>query len=137
MIHDFIFGFFLLKVDCEWSEWSIGECSVSCGGGTRIDTRDKVVEEEILERNIKVRAQEIISDRKLAKDYSHIKSGTKITSEDLDKISDYIIDVPTTHPKVFPLLASISLQLLAYHLAVLRGCDIDQPRNLAKSVTVE
>ena len=47
---------------------------------------DKSVEEEILERNIKVRAQEIISDRKLAKDYSHIKSGTKITSEDLDKI---------------------------------------------------
>ena len=58
-------------------------------------------------------------------------------SEDLEKISDYIIDVPTTHPKVFPLLASISLQLLAYHLAVLRECDIDQPRNLAKSVTVE
>ena len=58
-------------------------------------------------------------------------------SEDLEKISDYIIDVPTTHPKVFPLLASISLQLLAYHLAVLRDCHIDQPRNLAKSVTVE
>ena len=58
-------------------------------------------------------------------------------SEDLEKISDYIIDVPTTHPKVFPLLASISLQLLAYHLAVLRGCNVDQPRNLAKSVTVE
>ena len=47
---------------------------------------DKVVEEEILERNIKIRAQEIISDRKLAKDYSNIKSGSKITSEDLDKI---------------------------------------------------
>ena len=58
-------------------------------------------------------------------------------SEDLEKISDYIIDVPTTHPKVFPLLASISLQLLAYHLAVLRECNVDQPRNLAKSVTVE
>ena len=58
-------------------------------------------------------------------------------SEDLENISDYIIDVPTTHPKVFPLLASISLQLLAYHLAVLRKCDVDQPRNLAKSVTVE
>ena len=58
-------------------------------------------------------------------------------SEDLEKISDYIIDVPTTHPKVFPLLASISLQLLAYHLAVLRECHVDQPRNLAKSVTVE
>ena len=58
-------------------------------------------------------------------------------SEDLEKISDYIIDVPTTHPKEFPLLASISLQQIAYHLAVLRECDIDQPRNLAKSVTVE
>ena len=58
-------------------------------------------------------------------------------SKDLEKISDHIIDVPTTHPKVFPLLASISLQLLAYHLAVLRECHVDQPRNLAKSVTVE
>ena len=60
----------------------------------------------------------------------------KRTSE-LEKVSDYIIDVPSTHPKVFPILSSVSLQLLAYHLAVLRGCDIDQPRNLAKSVTVE
>ena len=58
-------------------------------------------------------------------------------TEELEKISNYIIDVPNTHPKVFPLLASISLQLLAYHLAVLRKCDVDQPRNLAKSVTVE
>jgi glucosamine--fructose-6-phosphate aminotransferase (isomerizing) len=58
-------------------------------------------------------------------------------TEELEKISNYIIDVPTTHPKVFPLLASIALQLLAYHLAVLRKCDVDQPRNLAKSVTVE
>ena len=56
---------------------------------------------------------------------------------ELEKVSDYIIDVPSTHPKVFPILSSVSLQLLAYHLAVLRGCDIDQPRNLAKSVTVE
>jgi len=47
---------------------------------------DKVVEEEILERNIKIRAQEIISDRKLAKDYANTKSGNKISSEDLDKI---------------------------------------------------
>ena len=60
----------------------------------------------------------------------------KRTSE-LEKVSDYIIDVPSTHPKVFPILSSVSLQLLAYHLAVLRECDIDQPRNLAKSVTVE
>ena len=60
----------------------------------------------------------------------------KRTSE-LEKVSDYIIDVPSTHPKVFPILSSISLQLLAYHLAVLRDCNVDQPRNLAKSVTVE
>ncbi len=58
-------------------------------------------------------------------------------TKDLMKISDYIIDVPVTHPRIFPLLASIALQLLAYHLAVLRGCHVDQPRNLAKSVTVE
>ena len=50
-------------------------------------------------------------------------------------MSDYLIDVPTAHPKIFPILASVSLQLLAYHLAVLRGCDVDQL--LAKSVTVE
>ena len=56
---------------------------------------------------------------------------------ELEKVSDYIIDVPSTHPKVFPILSSISLQLLAYYLAVLRECDVDQPRNLAKSVTVE
>ena len=58
-------------------------------------------------------------------------------TKDLIKISDYIIDVPLTHPRIFPILASIQLQLLAYHLAVLRGCDVDRPRNLAKSVTVE
>ena len=56
---------------------------------------------------------------------------------ELEKVSDYIIDVPSSHPKVFPILSSISLQLLAYHLAVLRDCNVDQPRNLAKSVTVE
>lgn len=58
-------------------------------------------------------------------------------TKDLTELSDYIIDVPSTHPKIFPILSSIALQLLAYHLAVLRGCDVDQPRNLAKSVTVE
>ena len=54
-----------------------------------------------------------------------------------DKLSDYLIVVPSTHAGIFPILVSIPLQLLAYHLAVLRGCNIDQPRNLAKSVTVE
>jgi len=58
-------------------------------------------------------------------------------SKDLEKLSDYIIKIPQCPPSVFPILASIPLQLLAYHLAVLRGCDVDMPRNLAKSVTVE
>ena len=59
-------------------------------------------------------------------------------TNELNKVSDYIIEVPkANHPRIFPILASISLQLLAYKLAVLRECDIDRPRNLAKSVTVE
>ena len=59
-------------------------------------------------------------------------------TNELKKVSDYIIEVPkSSHPRIFPLLASISLQLLAYQLAVLRECHIDRPRNLAKSVTVE
>ena len=62
---------------------------------------------------------------------------TNKRTKELKEISDYIIDVPATHPRIFPLLGSIALQLLAYHLAVLRGCHVDQPRNLAKSVTVE
>ena len=50
---------------------------------------------------------------------------------------DHIIQVPQTIPCLLPVLTSIPLQLLAYHAAVQRGCDVDQPRNLAKSVTVE
>ena len=50
---------------------------------------------------------------------------------------DHLIKVPQTLPWLQPVLTSIPLQLLAYHFAVLRGCDVDQPRNLAKSVTVE
>jgi len=51
--------------------------------------------------------------------------------------SDYIIVVPPTKEMFSPLLEVIPLQLLSYHIAVRRGCDVDQPRNLAKSVTVE
>ncbi len=51
--------------------------------------------------------------------------------------ADHVIYVPETLPMLQPLLTVIPLQLLAYHIAVLRGCDVDQPRNLAKSVTVE
>ncbi|HUF76297.1 MAG TPA: glutamine--fructose-6-phosphate transaminase (isomerizing) [Longimicrobiales bacterium] len=53
-----------------------------------------------------------------------------------DKV-DYMIKVPHTIPCLLPVLTTVPLQLLAYHTAVFRGCDVDQPRNLAKSVTVE
>ena len=51
--------------------------------------------------------------------------------------SDHIIELPPAPELLVPLLEIIPLQLLAYHIAVRRGCDVDQPRNLAKSVTVE
>ena len=63
-----------------------------------------------------------------------------IANEGDEKISyfaDHVIYIPSTSQALTPLLTVIPLQLLAYHIAVLRGCDVDQPRNLAKSVTVE
>jgi glucosamine--fructose-6-phosphate aminotransferase (isomerizing) len=55
----------------------------------------------------------------------------------LDPAQDFLIEVPKSHPLLTPVLMAVPLQLLAYHIAVRRGCDVDQPRNLAKSVTVE
>jgi glucosamine--fructose-6-phosphate aminotransferase (isomerizing) len=55
----------------------------------------------------------------------------------LDRLVDYTIPIPMTHDLLQPIVSIIPLQLLAYHIAVERGCDVDQPRNLAKSVTVE
>ncbi len=63
-----------------------------------------------------------------------------VLSEDdveLKDVVDHVIPIPRTHDSLTPILASVPLQLLAYHIAVLRGCNVDQPRNLAKSVTVE
>ena len=62
-----------------------------------------------------------------------------VTEGDVDvkKMADYTIEIPDTDEAFLPLLATIPLQLLSYHIAVLRGCNVDQPRNLAKSVTVE
>ena len=57
-------------------------------------------------------------------------------SEVVDLVDDVIL-VPRTIPALMPVLTTVPLQLLAYHIAVMRGCDVDQPRNLAKSVTVE
>jgi glucosamine--fructose-6-phosphate aminotransferase (isomerizing) len=53
------------------------------------------------------------------------------------KMADYVIEIPDTEECLVPLLATIPLQLLSYHIAIMRGCNVDQPRNLAKSVTVE
>jgi glucosamine--fructose-6-phosphate aminotransferase (isomerizing) len=55
----------------------------------------------------------------------------------LDPHRDTIIPLPSTSELLTPVVMTIPLQLLAYHIAVRRGCDVDQPRNLAKSVTVE
>jgi glucosamine--fructose-6-phosphate aminotransferase (isomerizing) len=63
-----------------------------------------------------------------------------VISEDnseIAKLSDYTIVIPHCDELLLPILASIPLQLLAYHVALMKGCNVDQPRNLAKSVTVE
>jgi glucosamine--fructose-6-phosphate aminotransferase (isomerizing) len=57
--------------------------------------------------------------------------------QEISKISDYSIKIPSTIEAFGPLLSVIPLQLLSYHIALMRGCNVDQPRNLAKSVTVE
>jgi glucosamine--fructose-6-phosphate aminotransferase (isomerizing) len=58
-------------------------------------------------------------------------------AEEVGKVADYTIPIPATTELLLPILEIVPLQLLAYHIAVRRGCDVDQPRNLAKSVTVE
>jgi glucosamine--fructose-6-phosphate aminotransferase (isomerizing) len=57
--------------------------------------------------------------------------------QEIKKVADYCIEIPNTIEPLTPLLSVIPLQLLSYHIAVMRNCDVDQPRNLAKSVTVE
>ncbi len=64
---------------------------------------------------------------------SVVKEGDTVIRD----LSDYTIEIPDTDEPLTPLLSVIPLQLLSYHIAVMRGCDVDQPRNLAKSVTVE
>ncbi len=62
-----------------------------------------------------------------------------VTEGDVEvkKIADYVIEIPETDEILVPLVSAVPLQLLSYHIAVMRGCNVDQPRNLAKSVTVE
>ena len=61
---------------------------------------------------------------------------TKVDGE-IEELADDVIEIPETIPELQPILSVIPLQLFAYHVAVILGCDVDQPRNLAKSVTVE
>ena len=68
-----------------------------------------------------------------AKIISLVTKGDK----DVKALSDHVIEIPKVTESLVPILASVPLQLLAYHIAVVRGCDVDHPRNLAKSVTVE
>jgi glucosamine--fructose-6-phosphate aminotransferase (isomerizing) len=62
---------------------------------------------------------------------------TDATDGHISAVADHVIRIPKTLPALTPLLHVVPLQLLAYHIAVMRGCDVDMPRNLAKSVTVE
>lgn len=81
---------------------------------------------------------------KIISNIQEVKSrGGKIVSlinngdTDVSGLSDYSLCIPDSDPYLTTILLSVPLQLLAYHIGVLRGCDVDQPRNLAKSVTVE
>ncbi|MDR0574893.1 MAG: glutamine--fructose-6-phosphate transaminase (isomerizing) [Tannerella sp.] len=58
-------------------------------------------------------------------------------NKEIFKLADHVIEIPECHEAISPLLTIIPFQLLSYHIAVMRGCNVDQPRNLAKSVTVE
>ncbi|MBM3734450.1 MAG: glutamine--fructose-6-phosphate transaminase (isomerizing) [Acidobacteria bacterium] len=58
-------------------------------------------------------------------------------AEEISKVSNHVVTIPDANELTLPILEIVPLQLLAYHIAVRRGCDVDQPRNLAKSVTVE
>ena len=63
-----------------------------------------------------------------------------ITTEgdtDISDVANHVIYIPKASSLISPILMAVPMQLLAYHIAVHRGCDVDQPRNLAKSVTVE
>ncbi len=90
-----------------------------------IAPKDKVYEKNISSiEEIKARKGKIIS----------IISGN---SSEIKNISDYHITVPETHEVLMPIVNTVPLQLLAYHAAVIKNCDVDMPKNLAKSVTVE
>ncbi len=90
-----------------------------------ICTRDAAYE-KVMNNMMEVRARR-----------GHIVAVATEGDDDVVRLADHVIYVPQTVPALQPILSVVPLQLLAYHVAVARGCDVDQPRNLAKSVTVE
>ena len=66
-----------------------------------------------------------------------IAIATEGDAADRRDLADHVLEVPSTPELLSPVVVTVPLQLFAYHVAKLRGCDVDQPRNLAKSVTVE
>lgn len=91
-----------------------------------LDTRSRLRYEKMISNVQEVRAREGIVIAVASEGDTHIAD-----------IADHVIYVPELSDYLIPILLPVPLQLLAYHIAVLRGCDVDQPRNLAKSVTVE
>ena len=87
-------------------------------------------EQETYEKTVS-NIQEVIARK--GKIISIVTKGDKLVKE----MSDYCIEIPETMELLTPLISCVPLQLLAYHVAVLRGCNVDKPRNLAKSVSVE
>ena len=74
-------------------------------------------------------------DKKLERILPRVQKPARYT--DVKALSDFSLEIPDTEECLVPLLSSIPLQLLAYHIAIAKGRNVDQPRNLAKSVTVE
>ena len=82
------------------------------------------------------------SYEKIVSNIQEVKARRKIIAivsegDTAKKIADHYIEIPRCDELLVPLLAAVPLQLLSYHIAVMRECNVDQPRNLAKSVTVE
>ena len=89
-------------------------------------------------KNSQIRYEKVVNNVKEVKSRDGIIVSVGLeTDTDLQESSAYFIPIASTNEYLLPILEVIPLQLLAYHIAVRRGCDIDQPRNLAKSVTVE
>ena len=87
--------------------------------------------------SVKRKIDDVFANTMSARDKQTLATLIYYPREKMEKIADSTIVVPDTHPILQPSLGVVPLQLFAYYVALQRGCDIDKPRNLAKSVTVE